>query len=173
MSEATHDRRRAVFDVNVLVGAVAGGNSPFRGWPSPPPVSDNPNADCLGVVNDAREFSLCLSEHVLVNTARVLAGPGGLGWASDITEGYVGLLVEIAEASGCGVLEPEVLVADCVDPEDNKVLEPALSAGADLIVSADKHLLDLSPWRGIPILTPRDFVSRVDAMRRAARRRDA
>ncbi|MBT2480852.1 hypothetical protein [Streptomyces sp. ISL-94] len=31
-----------VYDVNVLVGAAAGGNSPFRSWPSPPPTSGNP-----------------------------------------------------------------------------------------------------------------------------------
>ncbi len=48
-----------VFDVNVLVLAVAvGEESPFRSWPSPPPTSGNPSADCLGVVNDAAEFEL-------------------------------------------------------------------------------------------------------------------
>ena len=50
-----------VFDVNVLVLAVAVGESPFRSWPSPPPTSGNPSADCLGVVNDAAEFALWLS----------------------------------------------------------------------------------------------------------------
>jgi len=45
-----------VYDVNVLVGAAAGGNSPFRSWPSPPPTSGNPFADCLGIVVDAEEL---------------------------------------------------------------------------------------------------------------------
>ena len=58
-----------VFDVNVLVLAVAVGESPFRSWPSPPPMSGNPSADCLGVVNDAAEFALWLSPHILANTA--------------------------------------------------------------------------------------------------------
>jgi hypothetical protein len=62
-----------VFDVNVLVLAVAVGESPFRSWPSPPPTSGNPSADCLGVVNDAAEFALWLSPHILANTGRVLA----------------------------------------------------------------------------------------------------
>ena len=61
-----------VYDVNVLVGAAAGGNSPFRSWPSPPPTSGNASADCLGIVVDAAEFALWLSPHILDNTARVL-----------------------------------------------------------------------------------------------------
>ncbi|HYB87909.1 MAG TPA: hypothetical protein VEC76_13710 [Streptosporangiaceae bacterium] len=47
------------------------GGSPFRSWP--PPTSGNPSADCLGVINDAAEFALWLSPHILANTGRVLA----------------------------------------------------------------------------------------------------
>lgn len=162
--------RGVVFDVNLLVGAVAGGNSPFRSWPSPPPVSDNPFADCLGIVNDAREFSLWLSEHVLVNVVRVLTHPDGYAWELAVAEEYAALLVELAEASGGSVLEPEVRVTDCSDYEDNRILELALAANVDLIVSDDEHLTSMSPWRGIPIIRPREFASRVDAVRRAARR---
>ncbi len=49
-------------------------------------------------------------------------------------------------------------VTDCVDPKDNKFLELALSGDADLILTGDDHLLRLRPWRGIPILTPREFL---------------
>jgi predicted nucleic acid-binding protein len=163
--------RRVVFDVNVLIGAVVGGNSPFRSWPSPPPVSDNAFADCVGIVNDAREFALWLSEHVLINVARVLADPDGYDWEIEAAEEYVSLLVEIAEASGGDVVEPGVRVTDCADHEDNRILELALAANADLVVSDDHHLTDMSPWRGIPIVRPREFASRVDAARRAVRRR--
>lgn len=164
--------RRVVFDVNVLVGAVVGGNSPFRSWPSPPPASDNPCADCLGVANDAREFTLWLSEQVLVNVLRVLGE--GFGWDPERAEEYARILVEIAEASGGGVVEPGTRVPDCSDSsdyEDNRILELALAADADLLVSDDQHLTGLSPWRGIPVLRPREFASRIDAARRAARRR--
>jgi hypothetical protein len=47
-----------VFDVNVFVGAAAGGNSPFRSRPSPPPISGNAYSDCLGIIVDAAEFGL-------------------------------------------------------------------------------------------------------------------
>lgn len=159
-----------VFDVNVLVGAVAGGNSPFRSWPSPPPVSGNPFADCVGVANDAREFSLWVSEHILINVVRVLCDPNGFGWELERAEEYAEILLEIAEASGGGVVDPDVGVADCRDHEDNRILEAALAVGADLIVSEDADLTEMSPWRGIPVIRPREFASRADAARRAVRR---
>ena len=62
-----------VYDINILVTAAASGNSPFRSWPSPPPVSGNASADCLGVIADAAEFSLWLSPHIITNIDRILA----------------------------------------------------------------------------------------------------
>jgi putative PIN family toxin of toxin-antitoxin system len=44
------------------------------------------------------------------------------------------------------------------DPADNKVLECALEGIADLIVSGDKHLLDMKMFRGIRIITPKEFL---------------
>ena len=41
--------------------------------------------------------------------------------------------------------------------EDNKILECALAAGADIIVSGDKHLLELVKFRKARILTPKEF----------------
>ena len=43
------------------------------------------------------------------------------------------------------------------DEEDNKVLECALSAKADIIVSGDKHLLELGRFKNTIILKPREF----------------
>jgi predicted nucleic acid-binding protein len=157
-----------VFDVNILVAAVHGGDQEFCSWPSPPPVSENAAADCLGIANDAREFALWLSPHILRNTARALTE--GLGWANDRVTEYVSILVEIAQVSGGGVLEPDCVVGDCPDYEDNRILELAYASGAILIVSEDKDLTSMSPWRGIPVVRPREFASRVDVMRRQRRR---
>lgn len=44
------------------------------------------------------------------------------------------------------------------DPADNKILECALTTGADIIVTGDKHLLKLGKFRKTRILTPRDFL---------------
>jgi uncharacterized protein len=43
------------------------------------------------------------------------------------------------------------------DEEDNKILECALEARADIIVSGDKHLLNLGKFKKTRILTPREF----------------
>jgi uncharacterized protein len=40
------------------------------------------------------------------------------------------------------------------DPDDNMVLECALSAGVDYIVTNDKHLLSVSEFAGIKIVDP-------------------
>jgi predicted nucleic acid-binding protein len=44
------------------------------------------------------------------------------------------------------------------DPKDDKFLALALVAEADVLVSSDKDLLVLHPWRGIGIVTPAEFV---------------
>lgn len=157
-----------VFDVNVLVRVMIGGNNRFRSWPSPPPTSDNPYADCVGVIVDAEEFGLWLSPHILNNTARVLAEV--LKWEVGTIEEYLDELVAIAEDSGAGVIEPEVTVTDCPDWEDNHILALAADVGAILIVSDDTDLTAMSPWRGTPILRPKEFVARVDGIRRHRRR---
>lgn len=40
------------------------------------------------------------------------------------------------------------------DPADDRILECALAAGADAIISGDSHLLALEAFRGIAILSP-------------------
>ncbi len=48
------------------------------------------------------------------------------------------------------------------DPDDNRVLECAVAGQADYIVSGDRHLLKLKEHAGIPILTTREFLDRLE-----------
>jgi putative PIN family toxin of toxin-antitoxin system len=57
----------------------------------------------------------------------------------------------------------EAFEPTCRDPEDNKFLALALVAEADLLVSSDEDLLVMNTWRGITIVTPADFLSRLRA----------
>lgn len=58
---------------------------------------------------------------------------------------------------------PRQVVRECRDPKDDKYLALALAGAADVIVSSDvRHLLSMHPWRGIPILSPRDFLAGAD-----------
>ena len=56
---------------------------------------------------------------------------------------------------------PAVRVTDCRDPKDDKYLELAFVAGAEIIVSSDDDLLVLHPWRGVRILKPADYLALV------------
>jgi putative PIN family toxin of toxin-antitoxin system len=47
------------------------------------------------------------------------------------------------------------------DPKDEMFLACALDGQADVIVSGDHHLLDLSIYRDIPIMTARQFLNQL------------
>ena len=49
------------------------------------------------------------------------------------------------------------VVTDCRDPKDNQFLELALDGKAETIISGDKDLLVLNPWRGVCIQSSGDF----------------
>jgi putative PIN family toxin of toxin-antitoxin system len=46
------------------------------------------------------------------------------------------------------------------DPKDDRFLEAAVNGRADVIVTGDKDLLGLNPFRGIAIVTPADYLTR-------------
>lgn len=60
----------------------------------------------------------------------------------------------------CTIVEPTIQFSEIpADPTDNRVLECAVSAHADVIVSGDCHLLALNSFRGILILSPQAFLA--------------
>lgn len=48
-------------------------------------------------------------------------------------------------------------ITACRDPKDDKFLELAVNGNADYVITGDRDLLVLSPFRGIGIVTPKDF----------------
>lgn len=130
---------RVVFDVNVVVSAILFTNSVPR------------QAIALAL----RRGTVLISEAVAQELARVLA--------RERFEQYVPLanreesrdevvrqseLVEITES-----------IQACRDPEDDKILELAVSGGAAYIVTGDADLLALNPFRGIAVVTPAEFLA--------------
>jgi len=114
----------------------------------------------------AKEFSKLMekgsvefysSEEILGELARVLTYPkieqvfkkAGINKTTALES-----IIEILK-----IVNPKVKV-DAVksDPLDNKVLECALEAGANYVVSGDRHLLELRRFRKIEILTAREFL---------------
>lgn len=58
-----------------------------------------------------------------------------------------------------GLIEVDLSIAASRDAKDNKFLELAVTAKASCIITGDKDLLVLNPFRGIPILSPSDFIN--------------
>lgn len=57
------------------------------------------------------------------------------------------------------LFKPDLIITDCRDPKDNKFPEVAISANASCLITGDKDLLILHPFRNIPILNAVDFVN--------------
>jgi len=54
--------------------------------------------------------------------------------------------------------EPIEKITEAPDPDDNIILELALAASATAIITGDKKLLSLNPFRGIPIISASNFL---------------
>ena len=52
----------------------------------------------------------------------------------------------------------------CRDPNDNMILELAVSGDAEYIVTGDADLLALNPFQGIPIMDSVNFLSALEAV---------
>jgi putative PIN family toxin of toxin-antitoxin system len=138
---------RVVLDKNVLVSSILSpGAAPgriVRAW-------------------KAGAFELCLSQPLFEEAAEVLVRPhiqklSKVG--AEQVEELLGLLPRVSFFVE-GPLPVEPVIAD--DPDDDLVLATAVAAGADVIVSGDRHLLDVREHRGIPIVTPRSFLGLLD-----------
>lgn len=58
------------------------------------------------------------------------------------------------------VAPPSVRLAVVEDPEDDKLVESAVAARADFLISSDRHLLDLQEFAGVKVVTPETFWAR-------------
>jgi putative PIN family toxin of toxin-antitoxin system len=128
---------RIVVDTNVIVSALVFGGLPRR-------------------VFEAVESSWCelyYSAEIESEACRVLRDK--FGWDDDRLDRYLRELWDLGER----VTPRHRVNAVKDDPDDNRVLECALSAVAEKIVSGDGHLLRLGSYEGITILTPREFLS--------------
>ena len=62
------------------------------------------------------------------------------------------------------VVSPAAPVIVSPDPDDNIILAVAIAGQADLIVSRDKrHMIALQEVEGIPIVTPREALTHIEA----------
>jgi len=103
-----------------------------------------------------QELTVYISKDILLEISKVLQYP-------KITQilrkhGISEKEVMRAILASSKIVEPKVkLHVINEDAEDNKILECALAVGADIIVSGDRHILELGKFRKARIVTPREF----------------
>jgi len=129
---------RVVFDTNVLYSALAA-----KGFCEE--VLDEAAGDCVTIWSNPLKQEL----------ESLLARRHKIGPATRVAlEAYVDL---------CEFVEPEPLGERvCRDKDDDVVLATALAGKADVIVTGDEDLLVLKKFRGIEILSPRQFLELLD-----------
>ncbi|MDO9300740.1 MAG: putative toxin-antitoxin system toxin component, PIN family [Anaerolineales bacterium] len=125
-----------MLDTNIFISAVLGGR--------------------LGIIIDewkAGKFKLIITDAIareyleVINRPKFKIPPDEIIAASDY-------LLQIAEF----VTPVEEILVIVADPTDNKFLEAAIAGKVDYIVSGDNHLLEIGSFRGIPIITAREFI---------------
>lgn len=135
---------RTVLDANVLVAAVLS--------PSGTPAT-------LIVRWLAGDYELVVSEHLLEELGRVLAYPK---IRARISQEDADEFVERVQANAELANDPPNPPPRSADPGDDYLLALAEAEHA-LLVSGDKHLLDLAA--AFPIMTPREFCDTLESER--------
>lgn len=133
---------RFVFDTNVLVSALILGNSKpgqaFR--------------------NALQSGQILLSLPALEEIAEVISREKFERYVTpEERDEFLQALVRRAR-----FIEPDAQIRICRDPKDDKFLELAISGAADFIISGDDDMLALSPFRGMEIITPDDFLRQLE-----------
>jgi len=127
---------RAVFDTNVLVAAFA------------------TEGICSKILIRGRkkQFYLIACPIILQEFERVLIKK----FSATINEARSTLKI-VSEAMHSIVLPSQSEHGVCRDPDDDAILACALEARADYLVTGDMDLLELKIFKGVRIVTPRDF----------------
>jgi putative PIN family toxin of toxin-antitoxin system len=137
--------KRVVADTNVLVSAIQFGGKP---------------KELLNLAADGH-IDLAISEPIVEETLRVLRDkfhrtPDELG--------ETGKQLRVLART---VAPTETINAVEADPSDDRILECAVAADAEVILSGDTHLLTLASFRGIPIQRVGEFLAAFQEGRRA------
>lgn len=128
--------KRVVLDTNVYISALVFGGVAQR-------VLDS---------LDAGGFVVCVSRPIVDEVTEVLRHK--FGWTPAELDYALPPLWKRAV-----MVTPTVRIAVCVDPDDNRILECAREARADIVITGDDHLLRLEHFEGAAIVSPRVFLS--------------
>ena len=127
---------RIVLDTNVIVSALVFGGLPRE----------------ILELAQVGQCELFYSEAIQTEVQRVLFEK--FGWSEAKLEQVLPVLWNLGE-----LVSPQHKIKVVVDdPDDDQILECALAARADVVVSGHWHLLRIKKYRSIPIVSPREFL---------------
>ena len=135
---------KAVLDTNVLISAVIATGTPHD----------------VVVKGYTNEYQIVASVPTLVEFRQTLHK---YPERFELTEEEIQTEVETLRYFAEFVVPDEEITVVEADPDDNKFLEAAVAGNTDCVVSGDQHLLDLESFRGIDIVTPREFFEVLNA----------
>ncbi len=107
--------------------------------------------ELLNLARDGK-IELAISDAILDEFSRILHDK--LEWSDDRLNSMRAEVATFAKR----VSSTETLDVVKADPDDNRILECAVAAGSDVIVTGDAHLLQLGAYRGIKIMKVADFL---------------
>lgn len=138
---------RAVIDTNILVSGILSRN----GAP----------AELITAWRE-RRFLLLSSSPIIAEVQAVMQYPR-IYKKYHLSEGVIEQTITLLEHDSL-LVAGDADVAGCVpdDPKEEMFLACALDGLADVVVSGDHHLLDLGNFRGIPIITARQFLDQLN-----------
>ena len=110
-------------------------------------------------------FILCCSPWIVEETERALRRPRNLNRYRYQPEDVRQFLDGLAGSAQFFPDAPEV-PAVTRDPSDDQVIASALAARAEYLVTGDQDMLVLTEYRGIRIVTPRQFLDLLHASSR-------
>ena len=105
----------------------------------------------LAIAGERRDISLHTSPKLLAELADVLSRDklaAAIAATGMLPEALMRKFLSVVQIVTPATVPPVILA----DPDDDHVLACALAAGADLVVSGDRHLLQLQSHRGISIV---------------------
>ncbi len=131
-------RKRVVIDNNALISRLL--------LPASVPA--------LAVRKAVETAQLLLSEPTLSELAEVLSREKFDPYVSvEDRQQFIRLLGRVGE-----IVPIIYTIHACRDPKDDMLLDLAVNGSADLVVTGDRDLLVLNPFRGIPIITPARYL---------------
>ena len=127
---------KAVFDTNIFISAF---------------VIPGSQGDQAFLLARRKRFDLYTSVAILTETANKLREK------FDQSEDDIKLALRLISRAA-KVLQPAARLKVLSDGPDNRILECAVEAGADIIVTGDRHLLKLKKFQEIPVVRLVDFL---------------